>query len=98
MRNTYDISTFVQVTTMQSIVEKLVEREKKFRKSKNLSQVSLAKRSGVSYASIRRFESTGEISLSSLLKIANALDCLEDFNQIFKTPIPNSLKDFDIYD
>ncbi len=98
MKNIYDISTFVQVETMQSIVNKLVEREKKFRKRKNMTQVSLAKRSGVSYASIRRFEKTGEISLKSLLKIANALDCLEDFNQIFETPIPNSLKDFDIHD
>jgi len=96
MKNIYDISTFVPVLTIQAVSEKLVEGEKKFRKRKHISQVSLAKMSGVSYASIRRFESTGEISLSSLLKIANVLGCLEDFNQVFKTPIPNSLKDYNL--
>lgn len=40
----------------------------------------------MSYGSIRRFEQTGEISLLSLVKIAKALDCLEDFNELFKKP------------
>jgi hypothetical protein len=48
----------------------------------------------VSYASLRRFETSGEISLSSLLKIAQALGALEDFNQLFKHKIITDLKDF----
>ena len=62
----------------------------------HLSQRDLANKSGVSYASIRRFENIGEISLNSLLKIANALDCLEDFNSLFKMPVVKSLKDYDV--
>ena len=96
MEKKFDIADFVKTQTIQSVTEQLVEREKQRRKKMRLSQRDLANKSGVSYASIRRFESIGEISLNSLLKIANALDCLEDFNSIFKMPVVKSLKDYDI--
>lgn len=95
MEKKFDIADFVKVQTVQSVTEQLVEREKQRRKKMHLSQRELANKSGVSYASIRRFENIGEISLNSLLKIANALDCLEDFNSVFKMPIVKSLKDYD---
>lgn len=96
MENKFDIADFVNTVTVQSVTEQIVEREKQQRKKMRLSQRDLANKSGVSYASIRRFESVGEISLSSLLKIANALDCLEEFNAIFKMPLVKSLKDYDV--
>ncbi len=96
MENKFDISDFVDVLTIQSVTYDLVEREKKRRKSMHISQKTLANRSGVSYASIRRFESIGEISLTSLLKIAKVLDCLEDFTCLFKTPFVKSLKDYKV--
>ncbi len=96
MKKLLDIADFVGVQSIQSITEQLVEREKQRRKKMNLSQKDLALKSGVSYASVRRFESIGEISLNSLLKIANALDCLEDFNILFKMSVVKNLKDYDV--
>ena len=96
MKNKFDIAEFVHTESVQSITGQLVEREKQRRKKMHLSQRDLANKSGVSYASIRRFESIGEISLNSILKIANALDCLEDFNSVFKTPAVKNLKDYDV--
>lgn len=96
MEKKFDIGNFVKTHTIQSVTEQLVEREKQWRKKLHLSQRDLANKSGVSYASIRRFESIGEISLNSLLKIANALDCLEEFNLIFKMPAVKNLKDYDL--
>lgn len=96
MENKFDIADFVGISTIQTVTEQLVEREKLRRKKMHISQKDLANKSGVSYASIRRFESIGEISLNSLLKIANALDCLEDFNCVFKPPVVKSLKDYDV--
>ena len=69
-----------------------MKREKVARKSKKLTQKQLAERTDVSYGSIRRFERTGEISLLSLVKIANALDCLEDFNELFKKPLVTNIR------
>ena len=96
MEKKFDIADFVKTQTIRSVTEQLVEREKQRRKKMHLSQRDLANKSGVSYASIRRFENIGEISLNSLLKIANALDCFEDFNSVFKMPTVKSLKDYDL--
>ncbi len=57
-----------------------------------LTQKVLSERSGVSYGSIRRFESTGKISLTSLLKISNAIGLLEEFNTLFNKPIIKNIR------
>lgn len=95
MINKFDISSFVNVPTVNSVTRKLVERVKKRRREVNLSQAALAKRSGVSYASVRRFEATGEISLTSLMRLADAIGCLDDFGYLFKNEIIKSLKDYE---
>jgi len=63
------------------------------RKSLNLSMSGLSKLSGVSFGSVRRFEETGEISLMSLLKIAIVLDCVNEFEQLFKQSKPGSIRE-----
>lgn len=94
MKNQYDISTFVDVLTVQAAGKNLCERFKKRRKEMGLSQREMAMQSGVNYSSLRRFESTGEISFVSLLNLAKVLGCLEDFNAVFATPIIKDLKDY----
>ena len=67
--------------------EKQLEIAKRFiaiRKRKKVSQQRLSVLSGVSYASIRRFEKTGDISLASLVKIAIALHLYDDLDNLFK--------------
>ena len=95
MVNKFDIGQFVGTLTEQSVVNGIVERAKKKRKQMKLSQKQLSQKSGVTYASIRRFETTGEISLSSLLKIAHALDSLKDFENVFKGQTITNLKDYE---
>jgi transcriptional regulator with XRE-family HTH domain len=62
---------------------------KALRKQEKMSQQELSERSGVAYASIRKFESKGIISLESLLKICEALKRLTDFESIL---LPNDMK------
>jgi len=50
----------------------------------NLSQKSLSERAGVSYGVLKKFERTGKISLESLLKLSVVLDCLYQFESLFK--------------
>ncbi|MEG0620028.1 MAG: helix-turn-helix transcriptional regulator [Raoultibacter sp.] len=69
--------------TPPEIAGELAQNVRARRKEAHLSQLALAKKSGVSLGSLKRFESTGEISLFSLLKIAIALDCEDDFTQLF---------------
>lgn len=52
------------------------------RKEVGWSQQDLAIRPGVSYESIKRFEPFGKISFESLLKIAEVLNRLDDFEKL----------------
>lgn len=67
--------------------EKQLEIAKRFvyiRKKRKISQQRLSVISGVIYASIRRFERTGNISLESLVKLALALQLYDDLDNLFK--------------
>ncbi len=67
--------------------EKQLEIAKRFvliRKNRKISQRRLSEISGVSYASIRRFEKTGNISLSSLVKLALVLQLYDDLDNFLK--------------
>lgn len=76
-----------------SIRNDIMDRARNRRKSLKFSQVELAQRSGVSFGSIKRFEKTGEISLTSLIKIAIALESEEDFNNLFSRKSYQSLEE-----
>ncbi len=74
--------------SQQEVMQEIAERAKLKRLEQNLTQEGLALRSGVSLGSIKRFERTGEISLKSLIDIALALGCLEDFSALFVDNAP----------
>lgn len=94
MDRVFDISEFVPAVTERKIIADLVKRVKMRRKELGLTQRALAQTSGVSLGSVRRFELSGEISLSSLVKIGHAIGCLTDFNELFKYEKIKSLKDY----
>ena len=72
----------INIHTPSSILELLREKYKQKRLLLNLTQRGLAIRSGVSLGSVKRFESSGKVSLESLLKVSLVLECLDDFNNI----------------
>jgi transcriptional regulator with XRE-family HTH domain len=71
--------------TEQDILKEISAREKQLRLSQNLSQELLAKRSGVSLGSLKRFEMTGEISLKSLVKLVFTLSDTKSLDALFQT-------------
>lgn len=58
-------------------------------------QVTLAERAGVSLASLRRFESSGRISVQNLLRLAFALGRLGDFEGLFEAAPASSLDELE---
>ncbi len=56
----------------------IAENMRNRRLATGLTQQGLAKRSGVSLATLRKFEQKGAISLESFLRLAMVLDTLED--------------------
>jgi transcriptional regulator with XRE-family HTH domain len=63
------------------------------RLANNFSRKTLAERTGVSEASIKRFETTGEIAFVSLLKLAFVLDALPEFDALFAPKAVVSMAD-----
>ena len=70
--------------TAEELDQKLAQRVRNIRKRRSISQEKLASMSGGSYGSIKRFETSGQISLISLTKIAMALDIADELRNLFK--------------
>ena len=69
--------------TAEELDQKLAQRVRNIRKRRSISQEKLAAMSGVSHGSIKRFKTTGQISLISLTKIAMALDIADELRSLF---------------
>ena len=69
--------------TPEEINLALAKRLSRIRKRRSLSQVQLSEKSNVSYGSIKRFETSGQISLLSLTRLCVALGCVEEIRSLF---------------
>ena len=74
---------YLNQKTPKEIDKVIALRILSIRKVMNLTQEKLSEKSGVSLGSVKRFEHTGEISLSSLTKIAIAMECENDLESLF---------------
>ena len=83
----------LNVANPSDITLQIAARVKARRLELNLTQQGLASRAGVKFATYRRFEQTGEISLRGLLQVGFALNCLDEFNDLFAQKQYQSLDD-----
>lgn len=81
--------------TPEQVSQALATRVKELRLARGWKQATLAQRSGVSLASLRRFEETGKVSLQNLLDLAFALNRLDDFETLFQSLRASSLAELE---
>lgn len=81
--------------TPEQVSRTLAARVKALRLAKGWKQATLAERSGVSLASLRRFEASGKVSLEHLLQLAFALNRLDDFDALLQAPRATSLAELE---
>ncbi|MBW9278297.1 helix-turn-helix domain-containing protein [Bacteroides fragilis] len=79
--------------TPDSLMSGIAQRVKQRRLEKGWTQNMLATKAGVSLASYRRFETSGEISLRSLVMLAFALEMTDEFENLFSRKAYQSLDD-----
>ena len=72
------------LNTIDEMLLNVAKRFKKLRKAKKMTQQQLSLTSNVSYGTIKRFETTGEISLLSLAKLCDALGIRSEISNLFK--------------
>lgn len=82
-----------EVPSTGDIGKELAQRVRERRLDAAWTQSGLANRSGVSLASLKRFERTGLISLEGLIRLAIALDCADGFDGLFQAKPYQSLQD-----
>lgn len=77
------MNNIIAFSTPSEVALQIASRVKARRLDLNLTQEGLATRAGVKFATYRRFEQTGEISLRGLLQVGLALNALSDFDVLF---------------
>lgn len=83
------------IRTSQELSATLASRVRRLRLDRNWSRDTLADRAGVTVASLRRFETTGNASLELLLKVAHALDRLGELDGLFLPARARSLAELE---
>ena len=81
------------ILTPNDVAKQIAARVKARRLELNLTQEGMAARAGLKFATYRRFEQTGEISLKGLLQIGFALNVLSEFDALFAQKQYQSLYD-----
>lgn len=83
----------IVLKTPQEMAVDAAKRFKEMRKAKKITIKKLSKNSGVPYSTIRRFESIGEISFLSLVKIVSTVGEDEEITNLFAKRIPASIEE-----
>ncbi|MGM9868797.1 MAG: helix-turn-helix domain-containing protein [Sodaliphilus sp.] len=71
------------IATPKDVAMQIAARVRARRLELDLTQEGMAARAGVKFATYRRFEQTGEISLKGLLQVGFALNALSEFDALF---------------
>ena len=82
------------VQTPSELALEVANNMKRKRTAMKISRKALSEKTGVSYASIRRFEETGMIAFTSLVSIAFALDAAEEVKALFTARHYKSMQEF----
>lgn len=84
-------SSLPNLLTPPEALHLLAVRFKALRLQAGYKRSTLAQHAGVTLASLKRFEGTGQVSLTNLLRLAHALGRLPDFADLFVAPQAASL-------
>lgn len=83
----------LSIKTPQEVARELADRLRQHRLTQTWSREELARRSGVTVASIKHFELTGAISLHRLLSLCFTLKVIDDFDSILSLSTPTTMQE-----
>jgi len=85
----------IEYKTPAQVLQDIGARAKSARLRENMSRKTLADKAGVAEASLKRFETTGHISLSSLVQLLISLDRLSELDELLAEKTPLSIRELD---
>ncbi|MFG6661011.1 helix-turn-helix domain-containing protein [Sulfitobacter sp. 915] len=89
------MSLILSLETPSEMQDRVCVAARSRRLALGLTQSDLAAKSGVPLATLKRFEQKGQISLSGLLALADALNALAGFGALFPAVEATRLEDLD---
>lgn len=75
------------------LAQRVGDNARALRLAHNLSRKTLAERAGVSESTIKRFETTGQITLDALVLLASSLGVAQQLSGLFAQTQPFSLNE-----
>ncbi len=87
------MAKILSIKTPQEVAKELADRLRQHRLARAWSREELARRSGVTVASIKHFELTGAISLHRLLSLCFTLKVIDDFDTVLSLPSPTTMQE-----
>lgn len=78
----------------EDLAAQIGQRVRARRLALDLTRKTLAQRSGVPESTLRKFEITGAIGFVGLLRLADALGCMDDFSTLFPARAAVSIDEF----
>lgn len=78
----------------EDLARQLGERARHRRLALNLTRRTLSARSGIPESTIRKFETTGMLGFVSVIQLADALGCMDDFAQVFSPKAALTIDEF----
>lgn len=91
----YNTPMNLTLLTPNEHAKALADRARTLRLLKGWTRATLAERAGVSPASLKRFENTGQASLKLVLEVAHALNRLDEFDHLFQPPPAQSIEELE---
>ena len=85
----------MQLYDPDEAARQLADRLRAERLRQDLTQGTLAKRSGVSLPTVQRYERTGQTTVENLLKLCHALGRLDEFAELLAPPPASSLSELE---
>lgn len=83
----------MKLKTPSEMALDVARRFRKVRKTKGITIKTLSENSGVPYSTIRRFESTGELSFTALVKLSSAMNEDDQIESMFANYRPLSIEE-----
>ena len=84
------------IDTADDLLKILAKNLQKRRLEKGLSRNTLSEISGVSAATIAKFEQRNTISLASFISLAKALGYTQDIKELLSQPLYNTMDELDM--
>ena len=88
-------ATILSLVGPGEMARSLADRAKALRLLRGWTRNTLALRAGVTFASLKRFETTGKASLQLVLKVALALARLDEFDKLLQPPPAQSIEELE---